>query len=214
MLSAAERLETLRIARQAIASAVGAAADEGAGPREPSSEVFREKRGVFVTLKRYPGDELRGCIGYPMPVLPLGTAVARAAVAAAIDDPRFPPVRASELPRITIEVSVLTVPERIATTRPEELAAAVEVGRDGLIVDGFGTSGLLLPQVAPEQGWTAEEFLAGTCEKAGLPSDSWRGPGVSFRRFRAQVFREGSPDGELIDEPPPTPPAARSARRK
>ncbi len=214
MLSPSERLETLRIARHAVALALGSTGGEGVAPSEPRAAVFREKRGVFVTVKRYPGDDLRGCIGYPMPILPLGTAIERAAVAAALDDPRFPPIRASELSRITLEVSVLTVPEAIPAARPENLVAAVEVGRDGLIVDGFGTSGILLPQVAPEQSWTAEQFLAGTCEKAGLPSDSWRRPGVSFRRFQAEVFREGSPGGELIDEPPPTTRAARPARRK
>jgi uncharacterized protein len=174
---------------------------------------FGERRGVFVTLKRYPSGDLRGCIGFPMPVLPLGQAIARAAVAAALEDPRFPPVVADELPRLTIEVSVLSVPEPIPTGPPATRVAAVEVGRDGLIVDGYGTSGLLLPQVAPEQGWNAEELLEGACEKAGLPSDAWRDPEVRVRRFGAEIFTEIAPGGPVEREVPEVNgPSARPAR--
>jgi len=205
VLSREERTEALRLARRAIDRALAPTAepdpDAGEG-REASAEVFREKRGVFVTLKHYPDDELLGCIGHPLPVLPLVTALTRAAVAAATDDPRFRPIRAAELPHLRIEVSVLTVPTQIHESRPEAVPASIVVGRDGLIVEGFGTSGLLLPQVAPEQGWTAEEFLAGTCEKAGLPRGAWRRPEVTIRRFEAEVFGERSPGGELAEEVP------------
>ncbi|HTS33942.1 MAG TPA: TIGR00296 family protein [Thermoplasmata archaeon] len=162
---------------------------------------FEEKRGAFVTLKRHPSGALRGCIGYPLPILPLRLAVARAALAAATDDPRFPPVVSEELPRLTVEVSVLSVPEEIRAPRPEDRVAAVQVGRDGLIVEGLGTSGLLLPQVAPEQGWSAEEFLEGACQKAGLPFDAWRDPRLRVLRFGADVFAEKSPSGEVVRVP-------------
>ncbi len=154
-----------------------------------------------MTLKRYPSGDLRGCIGFPLPVLPLGQAIAEAAVSAAVDDPRFPPVTAHELGRLTVEVSILGLPTPIPAGPPAATVAAVQVGRDGLIVDGRGTSGLLLPQVAPEQGWTAEELLSGTCEKAGLPPDAWRGPGVRIRRFEAEVFGEIAPRGGIVREP-------------
>jgi uncharacterized protein (TIGR00296 family) len=160
------------------------------GPRPP---VFRERRGVFVTLKRWPRGELRGCIGFPLPVLPLGTAIARAAFAAATEDPRFRTVRLEELDHLTVEVSILTRPEPIEGGRRSDRLAAVRVGRDGLIVEGRGTSGLLLPQVAAEYDWDAETFLRETCRKAGLPPNAWEDPEVDVLRFEAEVFGEGRP---------------------
>jgi uncharacterized protein len=205
VLSLEERRQALRLPRRALERALGPSPDDDpAGPFEGERlpPVFDEKRGAFVTLRRFPGDQLRGCIGYPLPVLPLRTALARAAVAAALEDPRFVQVRAAELPRLAIEVSVLTVPVSLNGVAPEQRVEAVQVGRDGLIVEGFGTSGLLLPQVAEEQRWTAEELLNGTCEKAGLPRHAWRDPRVAVRRFEAEVFRERSPGGELAVEGP------------
>jgi uncharacterized protein len=186
-------------ARAAIAAALlpPAARAGRPVPAEPAGSVFEEPRGVFVTLKQYPSDDLRGCIGYPLPVLPLRTAIANVAVAAATEDPRFPAVRASEVAELTLEVSVLTVPVPVTGRTPAEIVAAIRVGRDGLIVEGRGASGLLLPQVAPEQGWTAEELLDGTCEKAGLPAGAWRDPGVRVRRFEAEIFAERSPGGTV-----------------
>ncbi len=210
MLDRSEREAALRWARRAVERVAGVG--NPSSDDAPSAGAFAEPRGVFVTLRLYPEGDLRGCIGYPLPTLPLRLALERAAVAAATEDPRFRPVRASELDRLTVEVSVLTVPEVLVRGPPEAIAAAVRVGRDGLSVEGFGTSGLLLPQVAPEQGWTAEEFLAGVCEKAGLPANAWRRPGVILRRFEAEVFREATPKGGLVDEPPVSARGGRSGR--
>jgi hypothetical protein len=161
----------------------------------PLPEVFDEPRGVFVTLLSAPDGALRGCIGYVVPVYPLRVAIPRVAWAAAVDDPRFPPVGLAELDRTVIEVSVLTVPEEIPAGRsiPDE----VVVGRDGLIVDRGGESGLLLPQVAVEEGWGTTRFLSETCRKAGLPPDAWRRPGTVVRRFQAELFRERVPGGPV-----------------
>ena len=216
MLSTEDRRRALSMARRAIEQALGPAPPpDPAAPfrREPLPGVFDGPRGVFVTLQRFPDEALRGCIGYPLPDLPLRVALPRAAVAAAVEDPRFRPVRPAELPRLVVEVSVLTVPVRIEVPRPEDRVHEVEVGRDGLIVEGFGRSGLLLPQVAPEQGWSAEELLDGTCEKAGLPPAAWRNPAVSVRRFEAEVFRERVPGGEPQEIPSGPSPAGRSAPR-
>lgn len=218
VLSVKEGETAVRLARRALESGLGPSppADPttfAAG--EPLPAVFAEPRGVFVTLKRHPDGALRGCIGYPLPVLPLRSAISGAAVAAAVEDFRFRPVRAADLARITVEVSVLTVPVPIRCTTPDEAVREVQVGRDGLIVDGFGSSGLLLPQVAPEQGWSSEELLDGTCEKAGLPPRAWRDPRVRVRRFEADVFGERSPGGEVVREDPaaPTVDARRERRR-
>jgi uncharacterized protein len=198
MLSSEDGARAVRLARDALVAALGAPADRRPVDGAELPPIFAEPRGVFVTLRRYPGGDLRGCIGFPLPLYPLGRAVRDAAVAAATEDPRFPRVRAVELPSHTVEVSVLTVPVPISASRTEEIVPQVRVGRDGLIVDGYGTSGLLLPQVAPEQGWNAEELLEGACEKAGLPPRAWRDPRVKLRRFEAEVFAERRPGGEVV----------------
>ncbi len=158
-----------------------------------SDGFLKELRGAFVTLNKLDG-ELRGCIGIPYPVRPLGEAVVQAAVGAATHDPRFPGVEASELDSITVEVSALTKPETIEC-KSLELPKHVRVGTDGLIVSGQGTSGLLLPQVATEMGLDAETFLSLTCQKAGLPADAWLTGKVRVLRFQAEVFAEATPRG-------------------
>jgi len=156
-------------------------------PIPPLTPVFAEKRGVFVTLKEH--GELRGCIGFPYPHLPLGEAIREAAVSAALQDPRFPPVRAAELPALGVEVTVLSVPQPMRAD-PGKRPGAVEVGRHGLIVRGYGRSGLLLPQVPVEWKWDSSEFLDHTCIKAGLPAGCWREAAVEIFTFEGQVFCE------------------------
>jgi uncharacterized protein (TIGR00296 family) len=158
----------------------------------PLRPVFSQKRGVFVTLTR--GGELRGCIGFPYPHYPLGEAIREAAVSAALQDPRFPPVRAPELPLLHIDITILTVPE-LLTADPESRPGCIEVGRHGLIVRGMGTSGLLLPQVATECGWDGQQFLDQTCRKAGLPAGCWRRKEVEVFTFEGQIFCEETSGG-------------------
>jgi uncharacterized protein (TIGR00296 family) len=147
--------------------------------------VFSEKRGVFVTLTKK--KELRGCIGFPYPHLPLIDAIRQAAMAAALEDPRFSQVQEHELASMELEVTVLTVPQPL-TCAPEEREKAVVVGKHGLIVKGMGSSGLLLPQVATEWGWDAKAFLENTCRKAGLPSGCWKKKEVEVSTFEGQIF--------------------------
>jgi uncharacterized protein len=190
----------IRLARAAIEQgyALALGADAAAPFRSVSlPKVLDEPRGVFVTLRRHPSKELRGCIGFPLPVFPLRAAIPRAAWAAAADDPRFPPVRRSELDRLTLELSILTVPELIDVEHRNDLPKKVVVGRDGLIVARRGASGLLLPQVAGEFGWNSLEFLEATCEKAGIPKDAWTRPETTVRRFEAELFEELSPSGPI-----------------
>jgi uncharacterized protein (TIGR00296 family) len=169
-----------------------------APPENTPPELF-ENRGVFVTIKTFPGNELRGCIGYPEPVMPLVLATIDAAISAATRDPRFYPVRPEELPNLVFEVTVLTPPEPIDAP-PEELPNRIKVGRDGLIVRCGFASGLLLPQVPVEWGWNETEFLSQTCMKAGLPPNCWLDPRCKFFKFQGQIFTELEPYGEVVEE--------------
>lgn len=160
--------------------------------------VFKEDRGVFVTLEKYPSRELRGCIGFPEPVAPLIDALIDSAISASSSDPRFCPVKASELDKLVVEVSVLTPPELIKVKDPKELVKKIKVGRDGLIMRRGFSSGLLLPQVPVEWKWNEEEFLSQTCCKAGLPPDAWLDPKTQVFSFEGQVWCEEKPRGKVL----------------
>jgi len=160
--------------------------------------VFREKRGVFVTLnKKKNTKELRGCIGRPYPIMQLGEAIIVSAVNAAREDPRFYPVSKDEINDLIIEVTILTVPERI-NAKSKDLPENIVIGRDGLIVATRASQGLLLPQVAVEHGFDSTEFLCQTCMKAGLMPDAWIN-GADVYSFKGQVFEEIEPCGEVRD---------------
>lgn len=161
-------------------------------------EKFSFNAGVFVTLNNPVG--LRGCIGLPLPNKKLFKALEEAAIAAATDDPRFPPVKFDELESITFEVTVLTPPEIISVEKPEQYLPEIRVGRDGLIVRNGFNAGLLLPQVPIEYGWNEKEFLEHACEKAGLPKDYWKNPETQVEKFRGIVFKEEKPNGSVIQE--------------
>lgn len=149
--------------------------------------------GIFVTVNI--SGELRGCIGFPLP-RSLDAALPEAAIAAATQDPRFSPVTAGELDRITFEVTVLTPPSELRVG-PVNLPSAIKVGRHGLIVRQGSRSGLLLPQVPVEYGWSEEEFLSRTCQKAGLPDDCWKEKDTQVFSFDGIVFREEAPNGKI-----------------
>lgn len=165
--------------------------------RLSKARLAGNKSGVFVSIYEYPGRELRGCIGYPLPLMPLGEATVRAAVAAAVEDPRFPPLTEEELPIVIFEVSVLTEPVEIEIKNRKELPSQIKVGEDGLIIETPSGSGLLLPQVPVEYGWGAEEFLSHLCIKAGLNPTYWLQGKMRLRKFSATVFAETSPNGKV-----------------
>jgi len=163
------------------------------------SEKLLRNSGVFVTLNAIkPKHELRGCIGFPYPSEPLADATIKGAIYAAVDDPRFPPVSKEELDdSIVIEVTVLTPPTTLSVKDRRTLPGLIEVGRHGLIMQGMGTSGLLLPQVAIEWEWDAMEFLTNCCLKAGLPPDAWLLNEVQVKTFEGEIFEELTPAGEV-----------------
>jgi len=146
------------------------------------TEVLREKRGAFVTLKKH--GHLRGCIGYIEAKKPLCKTVEQMAIAAAFDDPRFPPLTRDELKHVTIEISVLSKLKEIKDIDE------IEVGIHGIyIVQGFH-SGLLLPQVAIEYKWDKMTFLEETCYKAGLHPGAWRDKDTTIYIFSADIFNQ------------------------
>lgn len=167
-------------------------------PEETPKKMF-EKCGVFVTINSVHGGEkkLRGCIGYPYPTSPLVEAVIDSAVNASTGDPRFEPMNTGELDTSVFEVSVLTPPERVQVNNPKEYVKSIKVGEDGLIVESGYYKGLLLPQVPVEWGWCEEEFLCQCCMKAGLPPDSWLTKDAKIYKFRAIIFEEETPNGEI-----------------
>jgi len=168
-------------------------------PPEDTPSKLYDKRGVFVTINEFLGGEkeLRGCIGFPEPVLPLVEATIYSAISAAFEDPRFPPLRKEELDRVVFEVSVLTPPELVKVRSPKEYLSEIRVGRDGLIVEKGSYKGLLLPQVPVEQKWSVEEFLSYACMKAGLMPDAWLDEDTKIYKFQAIVFEEEEPRGSV-----------------
>jgi AmmeMemoRadiSam system protein A len=179
-LSEAERAEMLRLARTTIEVYL---TEKRVPAYETDNPHFLRPGGAFVTLKKH-GD-LRGCIGYLVGEKPIYETVQEMAISAAVRDPRFPAVRASELPDITIEISLLSPLESVTDTN------SIVVGKHGLLIRRGWYQGVLLPQVAPEQGWNREEFLRGVCHKAGLPADAWSDPATELYWFTAEVFGEG-----------------------
>ena len=164
---------------------------KGEKPGKPILEKVKhlsERRGVFVTLHK--DGELRGCIGFPMPVHSLNTAIIEAARSAAFHDPRFPPLEEDELDRVEIEISVLTLPQEIKVSHPNEYLDRIRIGEDGLIVQGPFGSGLLLPQVAVENNFNVQKFLNCLCQKAGMGFNCWKDLNNRISKFQAIIFSE------------------------
>jgi len=175
---AASRSVLLGLARRAIDAAVRKAP----APAFDDAPILRECRGVFVTLKH--AGRLRGCIGRIETDEPLSALLPVMAILSATKDPRFPALSPAELAGIHIEISLLTVPVLIGGP------AEIVIGRHGLMVSARGRRGLLLPQVATEYEWSADEFLAQTCLKASLAPDAWRHAGARVHTFETEIIAE------------------------
>ena len=171
-----ERTLLLQLAHDSILSAL----ENREVSMDPPSPHLAEPRGAFTSL--YLNGELRGCVGYVLPVSSVYRAVIDTARAAAFEDARFYPVTIEEARQLKIELSVLSPPAPIS-------AEEVEVGRHGLLISMVGQRGLLLPQVPAERNWDRITFLEQTCHKAGLPPDAWQ-RGAVIEAFTAEVFGE------------------------
>ena len=177
-LSEADRKNILELARQVVVEAV---CRKRLLQEIPRTELFALRCGVFVTL--HVDGKLRGCIGVIEARESLGESIAKCAVGAALEDPRFSPMQPQELPGMEIEVSLLSPLQRI---QPEE----IEIGKHGLLVEQGIRRGLLLPQVAVEHNLGREQFLKETCHKAGLPPDAWGVPDTRIYGFTCEILRE------------------------
>jgi AmmeMemoRadiSam system protein A len=156
--------------------------EKGEYLKEKSDDhLLLEKQGAFVTLKV--DNELRGCIGYPLPHKSLLETIIDCAIAAATQDFRFVSIKKDELPRLSIEISVLTLPRKVKDI------SEIRIGEHGIIISKGPHKGLLLPQVPLEWDWDLETYLNHGCLKAGLAEDEWK-KGTTIEIFSAQVFSE------------------------
>lgn len=147
--------------------------------------IFKERRGVFVTLYKRQDKTLRGCIGQIVPSGTLAENLKSMALAAALEDPRFFPVTAEELDDLKIEISVLSPLRKINSV------AEIELGKHGVMVKQGSRTGVFLPQVAKETGWSLSEFMSHLCrDKAGISADAWQTGEAEIYIFTAQVFSE------------------------
>ncbi len=191
MLSLEQGTFLVTQARKAVDSQI----NKKTAPEFPRDEWLSLKRGLFVTLHTFPEKELRGCIGFSEPCFSIETATMRAAVAAAVEDPRFNPIKNSELGKTIVEVSVLTLPQKIDVSGEKEILESITPKVDGLILERNNSCGLFLPQVwdeVPEK----KEFLEQLCLKAGLfDTDAWHKEGTTLYKFSVQAFEEKTPGG-------------------
>ncbi len=183
MISASDGQALLALARDSIRALFRAREPDTAGAGH-----LTQKLGVFVTLRKK--GQLRGCMGIVEPNTGLWRATVQAAQSAA-RDPRFFPLEKHELPEVEIEVSVLSEPVPLTAENPDEYPGQVVIGRHGLILQSSRDSGLLLPQVAVEQGWDAKGFLENIGVKAGLSKEAYRDRKNRLCVFEAQIFTEG-----------------------
>jgi uncharacterized protein (TIGR00296 family) len=197
MISEKEAEQLVRLARTAVQKYL----EESVFISSNNCKTLSQKMGVFVTLNHLNSKNeksLRGCIGFPLPEKELHQAVVEAAIAAATQDPRFPPIDRTELGNIIFEISLLTTPEEIKVQNPKDYPNQIKIGKDGLILKWRHGSGLLLPQVPVELKWDVDEYLANICYKAGALPDTWLMPESKLYKFQALVYKESEPCGKVL----------------
>jgi uncharacterized protein (TIGR00296 family) len=167
----------------AVREAVESYVSSGKYPQELFKWLPSVRCGVFVTIKKH--GMLRGCIGFPEGYYNIGEAIVKAAIYAAAEDPRFPPVTSGELGDLEYEVTILGKPVLVEA---EKISSELKIGKHGLIVERGDSGGLLLPQIAVEYDMTPLEFLEATCEKAGLPTDAWKMKATRIYMFLGYSF--------------------------
>lgn len=190
----------VKLARESLETRLNTGSEMTA-PEDCPFPKLLEKSGVFVTLRKHGqpvDDSLRGCIGMIEPRESLLLGVIHMAIAAGLEDPRFPEVRASELDNIDFEITAMTVPKVLADKNPEAIKESIKIGRDGLIMERGHQRGLLLPQVPVEYNWDVDMFLRHTCNKAWLPEDAWKQKDTKIYAFQGEIFEEEEPRGNIV----------------
>jgi hypothetical protein len=182
-LNEQEKNELLALARKSVEHAVEE--KEAYEPTASTSEALTQERGAFVTLRE--SGALRGCIGYTSAIKPLYMTVRDTATLAALRDPRFQPVAASELSQLDYEISVLSPLRRVLDVQQ------IMIGQHGLLMKNGAFEGLLLPQVPVEEKWDRQKFLEQTCAKAGMSFGCWKDEDTDIFMFTAVVFGEHKP---------------------
>ncbi len=183
-VTAEQGRQLLRLAREAIAEKLGKQVE---GSREVVDPALQAECGTFVTLNI--DGQLRGCIGNLEPAGPIHEAIRRNALNAAFHDPRFPELRAEELARVQIEISILSRPQPLTYGDGADLMAKLRPGIDGVILRMGPSGATFLPQVW-EQLPRAEEFLGHLCRKAGLSETAWRDSHLEVATYQVQSFEE------------------------
>lgn len=173
---------------------------------EDAPQKLKMNAGIFVTLHIYsqkdPKLDLRGCIGRPYPEQTLLQAAIDSSIDSGINDWRFAQVSLNELDNILVEVTALTPPEKIEGNTPEDRLNAIEIGKDGLMIElksaPKGRGGLFLPQVPVEWKWNKQQYLIELCGKAGLPGNFWKKTDrTNLYKFQGEIFTETTPNGEI-----------------
>ncbi len=181
------KLLLLKIARASILYFMENGTEPEISHSEYKNELLWQKRGTFVTLTI--NGELRGCIGTILPVNPLIVDVSQNAINAAFRDPRFYPLTRMEFPLIDIEISVLTVPEKVEFEDWQELLSKIRPGKDGIIIRQGMFQATFLPQVWKELP-DKEQFFTHLCLKAGLPGDCYKSKKLEVYRYSVEAFSE------------------------
>ncbi len=195
MVSEAQSTYLIKLARTAVQEFID---NKKKINSETEDKELKEECGVYVTIRSYPDNELRGEIGDPYPMGEIDSSIIDNAISATLHDPRFTSIKKNELDAIIFEISILTRPKLIKVSSPEEYLSKIKIGRDGLIVNYGRTTGVLLPQLPIELNWSSKEFLCQLCQKAGLPRDMWKRPTVEIYSFEAEIFKEEEPNGKVI----------------
>lgn len=166
--------------------------------KKSMKDNFKESRGVFVTLRHYHTNEIRGHMGFLLPEFPLYEGIVDATIGAATKDPKFIPVTEKELEDTILEVSILSRPELLKGSETKRLSS-IKLGRDGMMIEYGLYKGHFMPEEIEEKKWTKKDAFEELCSIAKIPKTYWTQPNVRLYRFEVQTFKEEEPNGKVVE---------------